>query len=138
MALVPIDWNPTPRHLRQFALAGASCLLAMAVLGASRRGWSPGPVCLAALATALGLAGVLRPLWVRTPYRVSMAVTFPIGWVVSHVILAAIYYGVFTAVALVFRLIRRDALQRRLEPSAATYWQPKGRTDDLRRYFRQY
>ena len=48
---------------------------------------------------ALGLVGVLRPLWVRGLYRVSMAATFPIGWVVSHLILAAIYYGVFTTVA---------------------------------------
>ena len=138
MALVPIDWNPTTRHLRQFALAGAACLLAIAALGASRRGWSPGTGCLAALAVGLGLMGVLRPLWMRAPYRVSLAVTFPIGWVVSHLILAVIYYGVFTAVALVFRLVRRDALQRRLEPSAPTYWQPKGQADDLRRYFRQY
>ena len=138
MALVLIDWNPTPRHLRQFALAGAAFLLAIAALGSSRRGWSPGPGCLAALGIGLGLVGVLRPRWVRVPYLVSMAVTFPIGWVVSHLILAVIYYGVFTTVALVFRLVRRDALQRRLEPSAPTYWQPKGQTDDLRRYFRQY
>jgi hypothetical protein len=138
MALVSIDWNPTPRHLRQFALACAGFLLTMAALAASRRGGAPGPGYLAVLGVGLGLLGVLRPRWVRVPYLVGMAVTFPIGWVVSHLILAAIYYGVFTTVALVFRLARRDALQRRLEPSAPTYWQPRDQTDDLRRYFRQY
>ena len=65
MALVSIDWNPTPRHLRQFALVGAACLLTIAALAVSRQGGgSAGPWCFAALGAGLGAVGVLRPRWV--------------------------------------------------------------------------
>jgi hypothetical protein len=56
----------------------------------------------------------------------------------SFLVLAVIWYGVFTLVALVFRLIGRDALQRSFEPDAPTYWQPKALPTDPRRYLRQY
>ena len=36
-----------------------------------------------------------------------MIVAFPIGWAVSHIMLAALFYGLFTPVALVFRTIGR-------------------------------
>jgi hypothetical protein len=41
-------------------------------------------------------------------------------------------------VGLLFRLMGRDPLQRRLEPAAASYWQPREQVTDLRRYYRQY
>jgi hypothetical protein len=138
MALITIDWNPTLRHLRQFALAGAALLATLAAVGYYQRGWAMGPASLAVLGTCLGGMGVFRPHWVRAAYVVVTAIAFPIGWVVSHLMLGAVYYGVLTAVGLAFRLIGRDALQRRLEPGALTYWQPRSPTDDLRRYFRQF
>jgi hypothetical protein len=47
------------------------------------------------------------------------------------------YFVIFLPVAIVFRLIGRDALQRVLNRSAATYWQPKRQAADARSYFRQ-
>ena len=66
-----------------------------------------------------------------------MAITYPIGWVVSHVVLAVLFLGVFTPVAVLFRLIGRDALARRRPPDRATYWLPMPAPDDVRSYFRQ-
>ena len=40
-----------------------------------------------------------------------MVLAFPIGWTVSQVILAVMFYGLFTPIGLVFRLIGRDPLQ---------------------------
>jgi hypothetical protein len=138
MALMEIDWNPSPRHLRQFAGLGAAALLLVTGGAYLRHGWSPGVSALAAAATALGLCGASWPRGVRPLYLGMMAVTFPIGWAVSHLVLAVIYFGVFTAVSLIFRLTGRDALRRRLDPSASSYWEPKARPQDPRRYLQQF
>jgi hypothetical protein len=137
MSLVAIAWNPSPRQLRQFALLGAAALL-LAALGPLGSGHPLGAGGLAAAGIGLGAGGVRWPGGVRPLYVGVMAATSPIGWAVSHLVLALIYFGLFTGVALVFRLIGRDALRRRFEPGAASYWQPRRGTEDLRRYFRQF
>ncbi len=77
--------------------------------------------------------GALRPIFVGW-----MVLAFPIGWTVSLLVLALIFYGLFTPMALVFRLMGRDALDRLREPDRPSYWQPKPAPADLRRYFRQF
>jgi hypothetical protein len=45
---------------------------------------------------------------------------------------------VFTPFALLFRVLGRDALQRRLEPESQTYWQARAAQRDKLSYFRQW
>lgn len=71
-------------------------------------------------------------------YQAWMTLTFPLRWVVTHLFLAAVYFGVFTPLALLFRILGRDALQRRFQPAAPTYWQPKRLPGDMRQYLRQF
>jgi hypothetical protein len=66
-----------------------------------------------------------------------MAVSMPIGLVVSWLLLALLFYGMFTPVGLFFRLIGRDALCRRYRPDLDTYWAPKAGARDVRSYLRQ-
>jgi hypothetical protein len=42
--------------------------------------------------------------------------------IVSPIVLGVIFYGLFTPVAWGMRLAGRDALKRRFEPPARTYW----------------
>jgi hypothetical protein len=138
MSLVAIDWNPSTRHLRQFALLGSVFFVALAGWVCKQQGWNA--YVWAFLVTSAGflVVGLLLPECVRYLYLGLIAVTFPIGWVVSHLILGLIYYGLFTLVALIFRLIGRDALERRFAPAATTYWQPKRMPTDVRQYFHQF
>ena len=76
---------------------------------------------------------MLKPLYVAW-----MGLTYPIGWLVSHVLLAVIFYGLFTIVAMVFRLLKHDPLQRRLDRGARSYWQEHRSPQDARRYLRQF
>jgi hypothetical protein len=66
-----------------------------------------------------------------------MIVAFPIGWLVSHVMLAVLYFVLFLPLGLMFRLLGRDALSLR-KPSVETYWTEKQQPEDVVRYFRQY
>ena len=147
MALITVNWNPDSRTLRRFGLA---CLVAFGAGGTwvLLRG-NIFSVSLAtstsqALATVLwGIAGAaallaaVRPAALRWLYLALTMITLPIGFVISHVVMGAMYYLVFTPVALVFRLVGRDPLDRKIDPQASSYWLARRQTTDMERYFRQ-
>jgi hypothetical protein len=76
--------------------------------------------------------------FMRRVYVGMMYATFPIGWVVTHVLLTAIYFAVFTPIGLALRLAGRDPMTRRLDPAATTYWIRRERTPQPRDYFSQF
>jgi hypothetical protein len=67
-----------------------------------------------------------------------MYLAFPIGWTVSHVLLAVTYYLVLTPIGLIMRAVGRDPMRRRLDPEAKSYWIEHRPDRDPSRYFRQY
>lgn len=129
MQFKDINRNPSRRTLRQF-----SALLIVIIGGMAA--WK-GNYAVAAIAAAVGLIGLVSPGTIRPLYVAWMIVAFPIGWMVSHVMLAILYFVVFLPLGLVFRLVGRDALARR-RPAAETYWLEKPATEEVARYFHQY
>lgn len=123
--------------LRQFA---ALCLLFFGGIAAWQyfvRERETLGLILAGVAVVLGLGGLIFPRGIRPVFVTAMAITFPIGLVVSKLLMGLMYFGVFTPVALFFRLIGRDALQRRQDPAQTTYWAVKPAPRNIRSYFRQ-
>ncbi|MEX0641314.1 MAG: SxtJ family membrane protein [Pirellulales bacterium] len=132
------DLKITPRLLRQFAGLWLAIFLALAAWEYLGRDHTTSAAVFAVLALAFGPAGLIKPQWIRPLFALLMAIATPIGWLVSTIVLSVLFYGIFTPLALVFRLMGRDALVRRAPPRGATYWTPKPIVDDPRRYFRQY
>jgi hypothetical protein len=132
-----IPWQPSIRTLRQFGGLG---LLVFGGLAGwhNHRGDPPEALAFATAALAFGTAGLAWPRALRPVYVGWMLAAFPIGWVVSSVLLGLLYVGVFAPLAGVFRLIGRDALALTLDPGRATYWEPKSTPADVRRYFRTF
>lgn len=138
MAVLDINWNPSDRQLRQFALLLAALLIGVAFWLYWRSPASPwATASLLAAATAGGI-GLMRPGLMRIVYVTWMAAVFPIGWTVSHVVLAAIYYLVITPIGIIMRVCRYDPMQRRFERNAQTYWKRREEQNDTKRYFKQY
>ena len=94
-------------------------------------------VVLALVALAFGPPGLIRPEAIRPVFEACTAMTRPIGWISSHLILACLFYGVFTPMALFFKLIGRDALRRKRRSDQITYWLPKPAAADSASYLRQ-
>ena len=90
-----------------------------------------------ALAVLIGPLGLLKPQAIRFVFVGITGMLFPIGWLVSQIVLALLFFGVFTPVALLFKLIGRDALARHQRPEVPTYWVVQPSVKDLRSYFRQ-
>lgn len=62
---------------------------------------------------------------------------YPIGWTISHLAMAITYFLLFTPVGLVMRLLGRDAMERRFDRDARSYWVEREPAGDTERYFRQ-
>lgn len=91
---------------------------------------------------ALGLLSALFSIWsprANRPLFVLLSViALPIALVVSHVAMALLFFGVLTPVALIFRLVGRDALARRWERDRRSYWSDAVDVTDKKDYFHQY
>jgi len=133
-----VQFKPTKKVLRQFAAAWLVFLLAWATHQWLARGHHTTALVLGALAIIVGGLGLLVPATIRWVYVGCMIVAFPVGWVVSLVMLALMFYCVITPVALFFRLRGRDLLRRAPPRDAASFWTSKSLPLDMRQYFRQY
>lgn len=135
MPLMELNLNPRRPHLRTFGLA---CFVVGGVAAVGL--WKAAPliaVPLAAIASLAAVVALLAPPLLRWPFIIATLIAWPIGFVVSWVLLAATYYGVFAPIGLIRRLFG-DSLERKLDPSAATYWKQRPAPRDARSYFRQY
>jgi len=129
--------HPSPRELRMFAVLVP---VFFAIVGALR--WHAGSP---RAAQAVWLSGlVLTVMLVALPrsrrslYVGWMMVLYPVSWVVSHLILAMIFFLVATPIAFALRAAGRDPMKRRFEATAKTYWQAREPAGDPKRYFRQF
>lgn len=130
--------NPSDKVLRQFAGLSLAIFGALSVWNGLVQhrplaGWA-----FLALALTIGPIGLVWPKAVRPIFVGWVILAFPIGWLVSNLALGLLYFGLFTPMALFFRLIGRDPLRRRARPPVESYFQPRTTPTDLRSYLRQY
>jgi len=130
--------NPSPRELRIFGLLLVPFSSVVAYLIHRRTDVVTGPASLVAVAVIVAVVAVAAPRWIRPIYLVWMAACYPIGWLVSHAVLAGVYYGVLTPIALAMKAAGRDPLRRRFDRAATSYWIARGEQPETRRYFRQF
>jgi len=138
--MIEINRNPTRKELLVFGiLLGPLCavvawLLRDAAPGVTRTLW------LAAVPVALvgGTLAALKPELMRRFYVAWMVAVYPIGWTVSHVVMAIVYYGVITPLGLIMRLVGYDPMRRQADSDVTTYWIKREPTRDPKRSFRQF
>lgn len=135
--MIAIEWNPSTKQLRQFAgiWFPAFCGLVGYSIGRKTGHWSEVEIGWV-LAGLLSVGGLVLPALIRPIFIGLILLTFPIGWVVSHLLLGLIFYGVVTPIGLILRISGHDPLQLK-KPSRNSVWKtPVGKTDATR-YLRQ-
>ena len=138
MAVIEMNWRPSPRELRVFAVVQLVAAAVIAWLLHRRLGWDTAAIgligtSLIALVVGMASPSVLRPLFVGW-----MLAAFPLGWAMSHVMLASVYYFVLTPIGLLLRLGGRDSLQLKQRPDANTFWVERKQSAKSSRYFQQF
>ena len=137
MNVIDPHLRPSPGELRWFgAILGAFFGLLGAFVAWRAESASSGMIVWLLGAGLIVLYYAVRPL--RRPlYALWMTAVSPIGWLTTRVLLGAVYYLVVTPMGLVARALGRDALARRFEPTAHTYWIEEKPVSEPARYFRQ-
>lgn len=136
MALLRINRQPSRGQLLLFCIAwlGFVGVFALIAWTRGRNGVAAATAVAAFIPTVLW---AMRPEFVRGLFVGLSYATYPLGFVLSYLVLGILYYGVFTPVGLVMRLCGRDPLVRNFDPKAATYWEARSRTPGPASYLRQ-
>ncbi|MFX0145267.1 MAG: SxtJ family membrane protein [Candidatus Hodarchaeota archaeon] len=120
-----INSNSGEKELRTFAFTLSCALGFLGGLVLWRKGemgsllWVIGMVILS--------MGLLKPRLLGPIHKGWMGMSFLIGFFMTHLILALMYYLVFTPVALVMRILGKDPLRPNYDRNAKSYWKRRPR-----------
>jgi hypothetical protein len=120
--------------LRKFGVVVGGVFLGIAAFLVWRNGWvltTVGTV-LAAIGTPLVLLGLVAPGLLRRVHRVWMTFALVLGFVMTKVILTAVFILVFTPIALVLRLLGKRLIDPGPDAAMATYWKSRPPSDPPR------
>ena len=141
--MIKLQLKPEPRVLRQFAflaVVGLPLIAALVLRLCGAFAWTHpallGAAALGAVQLGLFLAGITAIT--HAVFVTIMIVAAPLGFVISHVLIAVVFDLVITPLALVFRLTGRDVLGRRLDRAATTYWTERRTARPATSYFKLY
>lgn len=139
MALIEINKSPSTRELRQFAgIWFPAFILLLGILLLRRTGSLFLTIGVLVVGCILSLAGLLIPPLIRRVYVGWLFACYPIGWTISHLLLAIVFFLLLTPMGTIMRWLGRDPLNRSWDRSAKTYWTPRTPDANIDRYFKQF
>ena len=111
----------TKKQLRTFGIA-LSILLAIIGLINFLKGNVTHYQWLWSAAILVFLITIIVPIVIKPVYRAAIFFAHVLGWINTRLILGIIYYLMFTPISLVFKIIKKDLLDRKFDNQAKTYW----------------
>ena len=147
MSLVKLNLNPTAKELRQFGFIafGAFGLLGALLFWHAVPLWRLLGTATPTVAYVLWSVGALSALLslaapkLNRPLFVGLSVVvYPVGVVMSYLIMGVFFFLILTTLGLIFRLAGRDPLRRRFDATADSYWIPHKAVEKTDRYFSQF
>jgi|UniRef100_A0A7C4AQU2 hypothetical protein len=87
----------------------------------------------------LSILRLIPPVF-RLVYRAWIGISIIIGYFISRAILTVIFFVVITPTGLIFRIIGKDPMERKIDPSKESYWQKREQEQDtsIERYEKQF
>lgn len=139
MALLDINLKPSDKMLKDFG----KFALFVSVLIAAFNFYKGFVVLNTAGYIVLGgvlvfVASLISTFLIRPIYITMVVVTFPIGWAISHLILAFFYYCMITPLAIFFKLTGRDIMHRTYDKACKSYWIKHETPTSLKQYKQQF
>jgi len=117
--------HSTRRKSLEFGLTvGIAFIVLTAMLFRLRNEAYPYTLC---IGIALILAGLAKPRLLGPVQRLWTGASTAVGWVMTRVILCAVFFAIITPIGLALRLFGKELLDVKTDGSAATYW--RGRED---------
>ena len=114
--------NKDKKNLLVFGYGLPLILTVIGLLNIRKHGLSWFNETLWTLAVIVLLITILNQPLLKIIYTKWMKVAHFIGQIVTTLIMIAVFYLIFTPVGIVLRLMGKDFMDRKLGPSAKTYW----------------
>ena len=139
MALISLKLNPSKKELQSFGditlfMCNIIGLLLMWMANMPLRGF----LFFCFVGMTIYLLSRISTKLVRPIYVGLIVVTFPIGWIVSHTMMALFYYVIIGGIGLLFKLIKRNPLGIGYDRQVNSYWIPYEHNRAAKDYFRQF
>ena len=137
--MIKIDWHPPAHQLRQFgwiSLVGFPAIGGV-LIAVQHLPWTVLWI-LAGIGLFVFLLSRINPSLVKPIFLALMLVALPIGFVLSFVLMGLVYFGLFTPVGLLFRLLRRDTMHKHPDPKIPSYWHERGAPRPPASYYKLY
>ena len=139
MSVVQINTNPTRRQLNQFGFIWLGFLALFGAIALFKFDSPPVARWLWIAAVVVPVVGWLVPAFMRLVFLGMSYLAWPIGFVVSHVVLALVYYLVLTPIGLLTRLFGYDSMKKSFDREAESYWfERSSEAPHPKHYFRQF
>jgi len=139
MSIIEINWHPNTKELRNFGIAALIATAVISLLLYLFKGlsiqWS---ITIFAFGLIIFISSIISIKLTRCFYLGLIILTFPIGYVISFLLMAVFYFLLITPFGIVFRLIGRDSLNREFDSKAKSYWVKRKPPESLNRYFQQF
>jgi hypothetical protein len=139
MSLIEIDWNPKSKQLQNFGKIALAATFIISFLLYLLKGvaiqWV---LIICAFGIIIFIISKISLKLTKLIYLGMILLTMPIGWVVSFILMAAFYFLLLAPLGLFFRLIGRDPLYRKFDPTAKSYWMSRRPPKGLEQYFHQF
>jgi len=131
--LIDINRNPTTRQLRQFA---ASTVVMLPLVTWLWTHHGSAMVVASAVALIVAVLGIAKPIALKPVFVGMSMVTWPIGLVVSEVVIFLLFYALFVPAGLLSQLFGRDPLAIKPDAKLKGAWKERRETKDSSRYYR--
>ena len=69
----------------------------------------------------LFLFGLVYPPALKIPHKIWTTLAEILGWINTRIILGILFYGIFTPLSWILKLMHRDPMERRLEKGETSY-----------------
>lgn len=139
MSLLKINRTPSRRDLLIFSVAWSIVALGIGIWWSYRLN-SALPLGIAApLGVAVPLSLLFTNRFATLVFLALSFATYPIGFLISHTVLAILYFGIMTPIGIFMRLRGHDPLRlRRPATPSTSHWVDRSCSKDANSYFKQY
>ena len=84
------------------------------------------------LAAAFFITGLILPSVLKPVYKVWMAISVVMGFIMTKVIMVIIFYLIVTPIGLIASLTGKEFLDMKIDKSAKSYWIAREKTQNIK------
>jgi len=84
------------------------------------------------LAAAFFITGLILPSVLKPVYKVWMAISVVMGFIMTKVIMIIIFYLIVTPIGLIASLTGKEFLDMKIDKSAKSYWIAREKTQNIK------